>query len=262
MINFEPIRSRRNARIKQVAKIISSSKARREAKLTVVDGVNFICDYIKKFGQPVELYIDETKLERVREVLTLAVHYQLVSSEVMQVISPVKTSSGALAVVKIPSETLFETCDQSIILLDQVQDPNNFGAICRLALAVGIEHVLLSDGSTDAYHPSAIRASAGAIFNIKIHQKVNLAEFIKTHQQYHYLVASSHATQNIFELRLTKQIGWLFGNEGAGVRPELLSLANQAVKIPQSVQLESLNLATAVAVCLYEQKRQSLFGKK
>ena len=252
MINFEPIRSRRNARIKQVAKIASSSKARREAKLTVVDGVNFICDYIKKFGQPVELYIDETKL----------VHYQLVSSEVMQVISPVKPSAGALAGVKISSETLFETCDQSIILLDQVQDPNNFGAICRLALAVGIEHVLLSDGSTDAYHPNAIRASAGAIFNLKIHQKVNLTEFIKTHQQYHYLVASSHATQNIFELRLTKQIGWLFGNEGAGVRSELLSLANQAVKIPQSAQLESLNLATAVAVCLYEQKRQSLFDKK
>lgn len=255
---MEIIRSRQNAKIKQIAKLVTEAKARRQAGLTVIDGVSFVRDYIAKFGQPEMLLIDETKQERVRSVLELASDYIVVSSDVMKFISPVKTNAGVLAVVNIPNAPHFQSTERSVILIDQVQDPGNLGAICRLALALGIRDIMLADGSVDAFAPSVIRASAGAVFDLNIYQKTDLAQFIMTHTEYQFIATSSHAEKNIFELDLTGKIGWLVGNEGAGVSPTLLQLATLTTKIPQSDQLESLNLAMATTVCLYEQYRQNL----
>ena len=109
----------------------------------------------------------------------------------------------------------------------------------------------------DAFAPSVIRASAGAVFDLNIYQKTDLVQFITTHADYQFIATSSHAEKNIFELDLTGKIGWLVGNEGAGVSPALLQMATLTTKIPQSDKLESLNLAMATTVCLYEQFRQT-----
>lgn len=254
---MEIIRSRQNAKIKQITKLVTEAKARRQAGLTVIDGVSFVRDYIAKFGQPEMLLIDETKQQRVQAVLELVSDYTLVAPEVMKTISPVKTNAGVLAVVKIPTASRFQSTERSVILIDQVQDPGNLGAICRLALAVGIRDIMLADGSVDAFAPSVIRASAGAVFDLNIYQKTDLAQFITTHADYQFIATSSHAEKNIFELDLTGKIGWLVGNEGAGVSPALLQMATLTTKIPQSDKLESLNLAMATTVCLYEQFRQT-----
>lgn len=253
---MEVIRSRQNAKIKQIAKLATEAKARRQAGLTVVDGVSFVRDYVMKFGQPQLLLVDETKQDRARAVLELAGDYTLVAPEVMKLISPVKTNAGVLAVVKVPTAPQFQSSDRSLILIDQVQDPGNLGAICRLALAVGISDIMLADGSVDAFAPSVIRASAGAVFDLNLYQKIDLAQLIAEHQDYQFIATSSHAEKNVFELDLTGKIGWLVGNEGVGVSPQLLKLATLTTKIPQSEQLESLNLAMATTVCLYEQYRQ------
>lgn len=254
---MEIIRSRQNVKIKQIAILTTEAKARRQAGLTVIDGVSFVRDYIAKFGQPEMLLIDETKQQRAQSVMELTSDYVLVSSEVMKAISPVKTNAGVLAVVKILTASRFQSTEQSVILIDQAQDPGNLGAICRLALAVGIRDIILADGSVDAFAPSVIRASAGAVFDLNIYQKTDLAQFITTHADYQFIATSSHAEKNIFELDLTGKIGWLVGNEGAGVSPALLQMATLTAKIPQSDKLESLNLAMATTVCLYEQFRQT-----
>lgn len=254
---MEIIRSRQNAKIKQIAKLATEAKARRQAGLTVIDGVSFVRDYLTKVGQPELLLIDETKQQRVQAVLELVSDYTLVAPEVMKTISPVKTNAGVLAVVKIPTVSRFQPTERSVILINQVQDPGNLGAICRLALAVGIRDIMLADGSVDAFAPSVIRASAGAVFDLNIYQKTDLAQFITTHADYQFIATSSHAEKNIFELDLTGKIGWLVGNEGAGVSPALLQMATLTTKIPQSDKLESLNLAMATTVCLYEQFRQT-----
>ncbi len=254
---MEIIRSRQNVKIKQIAILTTEAKARRQAGLTVIDGVSFVRDYIAKFGQPEMLLIDETKQQRAQSVMELTSDYVLVSSEVMKAISPVKTNAGVLAVVKILTASRFQSTEQSVILIDQVQDPGNLGAICRLALAVGIRDIILADGSVDAFAPSVIRASAGAVFDLNIYQKTDLAQFITTHADYQFIATSSHAEKNIFELDLTGKIGWLVGNEGAGVSPALLQMVTLTAKIPQSDKLESLNLAMATTVCLYEQFRQT-----
>lgn len=256
---MEVIRSRQNAKIKQIAKLTTEAKARRQAGLTVLDGVSFVRDYITKFGQPQLLLVDETKQDRAQAVLELASDYTLVAPEVMKLISPVKTNAGVLAVVKVPTEQSFQPTGQSIILIDQVQDPGNLGAICRLALAVGISDMVLADGSVDAFSPSVIRASAGSVFDLNLYQKTDLAQFMAEYPDYQFIATSSHAEKNVFELDLTGKIGWLVGNEGAGVSPQLLRLATLTTKIPQSEQLESLNLAMATTVCLYEQYRQNCF---
>ena len=254
---MEIIRSRQNVKIKQIAILTTEAKARRQAGLTVIDGVSFVRDYIAKFGQPEMLLIDDTKQQRAQSVMELTSDYVLVSSEVMKAISPVKTNAGVLAVVKILTASRFQSTEQSVILIDQVQDPGNLGAICRLALAVGIRDIILADGSVDAFAPSVIRASAGAVFDLNIYQKTDLAQFITTHADYQFIATSSHAEKNIFELDLTGKIGWLVGNEGAGVSPALLQMVTLTAKIPQSDKLESLNLAMATTVCLYEQFRQT-----
>lgn len=174
-------------------------------------------------------------------------------------LSPVETPSGVLAVIEIPR---FEPASGAgcNVLLENIQDPGNLGALLRVAAAAGVNEVHLSPGCAEVWSPKCLRGGQGAHFLLAIHENVDLPTLAKGFSAPVY-AASLGAKTSLFELDLRGQIGFAFGNEGAGLSPQLCVLARPFI-IPMPGKVESLNVATAAAVCLFERVRQNHVSAK
>lgn len=147
------------------------------------------------------------------------------------------------------------------VLLVECQDPGNVGTVVRLADAVGADGVILTSGSADPYGPKAVRASVGSIFHLPVVTDVTAADVLAAAAANQL---ATHATvgvagTDLFDLaaggELAQPTLWLFGNEAKGLPPELQQRCSRRVTIPIFGRAESLNLAAAAAVCLYESAR-------
>ena len=149
----------------------------------------------------------------------------------------------------------------SAILLDRIQDPGNLGSILRTAAAFGIKKVFCSKLSAFAWSPKTLRSGSGAHFLLDIYENMNLVELIQSTSLPIYST-SPHAKINLYNHQFPKLCIWLFGNEGNGVSNELLKMSTQTLSIPHISNLESINVAASVAVCLYEKYKQSIILNK
>jgi TrmH family RNA methyltransferase len=172
-------------------------------------------------------------------------------------LSQVEQGVALLFVVSTPTNKSLALIDQSCVLIDAVQDPGNLGSILRTSAAAGIKQVICSEGSVFAWAPKVLRAGMGAHFQLDIVEHANLQQLITTSTVPVY-ATDSHAQKTIYQMNLTQPCAWLFGNEGQGISHELLSCVTERLTIPQQGGVESLNVAAAAAVCLFEQKRQWL----
>jgi TrmH family RNA methyltransferase len=129
------------------------------------------------------------------------------------------------------------------------------GSMLRTAAAAGVKHVFLSKGCVFAWSPKVLRAGQGAHFFLAIHEHAALAEIAGV---YRGTVATTDVRTgaSLFEVDLRGPVAWIFGSEGAGVSPELAETAGLRVRVPMPGAVESLNVAAAAAVCLFEQVRQ------
>jgi TrmH family RNA methyltransferase len=141
------------------------------------------------------------------------------------------------------------------VLLENIQDPGNLGSILRSAVAAGIAQVFLSRGSVFAWSPKVIRAGMGAHFFLSIFEDVDLAEAARAFSGC-IVAMEPRATSSLYELHLKGPVAWVFGNEGAGLSESVGRLATHRVRIPMPGPAESLNVAAAAAICLFEQIRQ------
>lgn len=139
----------------------------------------------------------------------------------------------------------------------KIRDPGNAGTVIRCADAAGADAVILSSGSVDLYNPKTVRASTGSIFHLPVAVGADSAQVINDCRQrgFQVLAASGSGSVRLDELnrdgRLSRPTLWLFGNEAHGLDPDQLMLADRQVCVPIYGRAESLNLATASAVCLY-----------
>ncbi len=255
------ITSAQNPLIKQL-KQLKLAKYRHQTQTTLMAGQKIIADYLAAGGRVKQLVASEKLADS--DLLSVAGVEQavVVADDLARQLSPVENNGGMLAVIAVPQFDLAAEMDrvqasqQSILLIDRIQDPGNLGNIVRTAVAVGLGAIVLSTGSADPWSPKVIRASAGGVFSLPILTDVDLRSLI-IEQELDVVATSLEQAENLFDLDLRRSIGWLVGNEGQGVAQELLALATERVKVPQSSAIESLNLATATAVCLYEQFRQN-----
>ncbi len=141
------------------------------------------------------------------------------------------------------------------LMLDRVQDPGNLGGLLRTAAAAGIKHAYLSPGCAKAWSAKALRAGQGAHFVMDIFEQANLGALISA-SSLPVAATTLQQAKSLYDYDLSQPNIWLFGNEGQGLAAELLELANWRIKIPQDSGVESLNVAAAAAVCLFEQRRQ------
>ncbi|HEY9654911.1 MAG TPA: RNA methyltransferase, partial [Crinalium sp.] len=146
------------------------------------------------------------------------------------------------------------------LVLETIQDPGNLGTMIRTAAATGAEGLLLSADSVDFDHPKVLRSSAGQWFKLPMGMNADLQSALRHYQQQgmQIIAAVPTAPLTYWQVDLRQPTLILLGNEGAGLSPALTALADKKVTIPLNPGVESLNVAIAAALILYEAKRQRM----
>ncbi len=176
----------------------------------------------------------------------------LVSDAVMDKIAATFTPQGILAVVRRPAP---RPAGDRILLLDQIQDPGNMGALLRSALAFGFDTVVC-DGCVDAFNQKTLRATQGAIFRLNL-SDVPIPSFLSENADVTVYGTDPHGGIPLDDLRLVSgRIAVLLGNEGNGVRPALLARTVQNIQI-ETAAVESLNVAVAGAIVMHRLRAKS-----
>ncbi len=253
------IASRDNALYKTLARLASSSRARREQGAALLDGPHLVATF-RASGGTVETLVASESGHGRREIRALfdatpARARVVLSDRLFDSLAQVATPTGILAVVRTPAATALPRELETCLLLEGLQDPGNLGSILRTAVAAGVRQVFLGTGCAFAWAPKVLRAGQGAHFGLTIHEGVALAALAARFQGT-VIATDPHADTSLFDLDLTGPVAWVFGAEGAGVSPELGVAATVRARIPMPGPAESLNVAAAAAVCLFEQVRQ------
>lgn len=257
------ISSRENPLYKEWKHLATSSQARRRAGRTLLDGVHLCAAYLQQMGHPPLCIVGETALSNAEAAAIVeqcgsgATQCVVLPDALFRALSQVEHGIDILFVIDTPEIEQPPRLSASAVLLDNVQDPGNFGSIVRSAAAAGIQQVYCSPGTTFAWAPKVMRAGMGAHFLLQIFENVDLAALL-AHADVPVIATSSHAEKRLYDLDLRQPVAWLFGHEGQGVAPSLLALATHRIAIPHLGQIESLNVAASSAVCFFEQLRQKV----
>lgn len=252
------IQSRDNPFFKSLKRLAESGRERRKTGQTLLDGVHLVEAYEAAFGPVETLLVAESALVsgevarfvEGRETVVLA-------DALMRDLGLVDTPSGLLALIRMPHATATVNRKKDAILIDGVQDPGNVGTLLRTAAAAGIGQALLAPGCAAAWSPKVLRAGQGAHFALAIHEEADLAGFMADYEGTTAVTCLDGAT-SLFAAPLAGPIAWVFGSEGQGVRAELIEAAALRIRIPMPGAVESLNVAAAAAVCLFEMVRRRL----
>lgn len=257
------ITSAQNPVIKQLRKLLSSSKTRRESALYVAEGTHLVQSYLATGKQPVRTIYAESARKNA-EIIALQQALEgeriVVSDSLFESLMTIHAAVG-IAIVFTPDtpHTTAIPSTHTSILLEDVQDPGNVGTILRTAAATGVRDAFLSSGCASPWSQKALRAGMGAQFSVPIHEASVLPEIVASSPVPTLATTLSPHSQSLYSTDLTGPVAWIFSNEGQGVSQELTQAARTHISIPQEdTAVESLNVAAAAAVCLYEQYRQQL----
>ncbi|HEY9666345.1 MAG TPA: RNA methyltransferase, partial [Coleofasciculaceae cyanobacterium] len=189
---------------------------------------------------------------------------ELVSVDVLKAIATTVQPDGVVATAKrrVADDSLLSS-DHPILsgvglALETVQDPGNLGTMIRTSAAAGAERLWLTTDSVDLDNPKVLRASAGQWFRMPVTVTANLQDVVRQCQERGIQVVATipDATLSYWDIDLASPTLILLGNEAAGLNPTLASLADRQVQIPLKPGVESLNVAIAAALILYEAQRQ------
>lgn len=260
---MKQISSPQNPIFKNLKALATSAKARREEGLVLLEGIHLADSFLQTGALPVNCVVSESSQQNA-EVTAIVekceqndIQTLLVTDQQFQSLSTVENGVGLLLVIEKSNIAVPDVLNESALLLDSVQDPGNVGAILRTAAAAGLKTIYCSPQTASVWSPKVLRAGMGAHFALTIYEDVNLTELIKTAQITVY-ATTLQASETIYKQNLSTAGAWIVGNEGQGVSEALLQLNVTQVIIPQSEGVESLNVAAATAVCLFEQRRQQL----
>ena len=236
------ITSTTNNHIKELVKL-KQSKYRYKSGLYLVEGRHLVLEAFKA-GVLEELLITE------EEYFTLDTKMTSVSNEVMKVLTSLKTPTTMVGVCSIPSEIKM---GKRILCLDDIQDPGNLGTIIRSAVGFNIDTILLSSGCVDLYNEKVIRATQGMHFHISI-KKIDLKEQLIALKKEHYLIYGTNTQygNNISKVTPPAKYALIMGNEGRGMSDAIYDLCDQMVYLDLNSKCESLNVAVATSIILYE----------
>lgn len=254
--------SRDNPGYKALRRLAEDAREQRRQGLTLLDGVHLVAAYRDKVGLPQRLIVSEHGLQQgeVQAVLASlpAVDVWLLGDGLFHSLSELSSPPGLMAQIAVPAPRQGGSVSgASCVLLDGVQDSGNVGSILRSAAAAGLRQVYLGSGCAGAWTPRVLRAGQGAHFDLDIHEQVALEEVLAAFAGL-TLAASAHADASLYQLDLRGPVAWLFGSEGQGIRPALEVACWQRMTIPLAAGSESLNVAAAAAVCLFEEVRQKI----
>lgn len=254
------ISSTNNEHIRHLHRLLSQGKFRRQYAQTVLEGVHLLQVFLQSGRKPVGVYIPEGKMpsEEVRRLRAVVPEGKVfsVSDGILKKISSLTCADDVLALIDIPDAGALPAGGDCVVL-DGVQDPGNVGTVLRSAAAAGVGTVVLGRGSADVWSPKVLRAGMGAHFLSGIYSQADLEIWLASYKGRVFATALREEKQAVlYGEDLCEPTAWVFGNEGAGVGKAVLDRADKCVRIPMYDATESLNVAMAATICLFEQMRQ------
>ncbi len=263
----------RAGRVKAVA-ALAKKDVRAETGLFLLEGPQAVREALEYAPELLrELYVTPTAAARYG-LDDAPVDTWFVTEQVLDAMADTVTPQGVVAVCQQfptsvkdvfpdPSALPADASDEQaalpglVAILEEVRDPGNAGTIIRAADAAGADAVVLTGRSVDPYNPKVVRSTTGSLFHVPVSVGVTLADTIARAKALGYTVLAADVSGDDLpvvraEGMLDGPTAWVFGNEARGLTADDLALVDRAVKVPIYGQAESMNLATAASVCLYE----------
>lgn len=254
----------RSPRVRAVAKLTKRS-ARTETGLFLLEGPQAVREALAYRPEAiVELFATPNGWEKHPDLRAAsaanAVKVEHVTEYVLNAMADTVTPQGLVAVVRQTPTSLrdiFAASPRLIAICEEVRDPGNLGTIIRAADAAGADAVILTGRTVDPHNPKVVRATTGSLFHLPMSVGGDLEDVVeRAHAAGITVLAADVKGDDLLQARadgiLAQPTAWLFGNEAWGLEDSALALADHVLKLPIFGRAESLNLATAASVCLYE----------
>lgn len=231
-----------NKKIKNIKKLYTK-KYRDEYNEFLIEGEHLILEAYKK-GILKELILEEGT------DFKLDIETSYVTSSVLKYISELSNPSKIMGICNKIKE---KEIGNKIVILDGVQDPGNLGTIIRSSVAFNIDTIILSNTCVDLYNSKVLRATQGMIFNINIIER-DLEEIIPKLKENNYKVYGTKVNggKSLKNIEKADKFAIIMGNEGNGVKPEILDMCSDYIYIDMNKSCESLNVGVATSIILYE----------
>ncbi|MGA5545920.1 TrmH family RNA methyltransferase [Mycobacterium sp. NPDC051198] len=231
---------------------------RRRAARFLAEGPNLVEAALRR-GLVSEVFATEAAMDRFGDLLA-AVPVQLVTERAAKALSDTVTPVGLVAVCRLPEVSLDDVLSAEPRLIAvpvQISEPGNAGTLIRAADAMGADAVVLAGNSVDPYNSKCLRASAGSIFSLPVIGEPDEAATVAQLQAagMRVLATTIDGEVSLDDVDLTGPTAWLFGPEAHGLPTELAVAADHRVHIPMPGHSESLNIASAASICLYQSAR-------
>ena len=257
---MEVIKSKDNALVKEIKKL-KSKKHRQKEEMFLVEGFRFVKEAILSSYKIQYIFISEDAILSFNKFgieanLDKDTKVYLTSEKIIKELTSTKNPQGIVAVVK-NNKNLLTDRDGFYMLVDKVQDPGNLGTIIRTANAAGALGVIITEDTVDVYNEKTLRATMGSIFKIPIIEDKDFSYIKALKGKGFRIVATSLETEESFySLNLKEKVILCVGNEGNGISKDIYDISDVVVKIPMPGDVESLNVAVASAVMMFEAVRQ------
>lgn len=259
---MEKITGKNNDLVKNIKKLLTSSKERKAQGLFVLEGARLVFDVLNSFYEVKYFAATEHSLEKYKsqcdEMIRKSERAFVISEDIAEKLGDTQNSQGIFAVCKMRNENPTDVNSISKqIALDNVQDPSNLGAIVRTAEAIGIHRVVVG-GGCDIYNPKALRASMGSMLRVNLLRCDNLADFLKEQKENGVSVYGTSPDKNalpITDADFSGQCICVIGNEANGISDSVKDICSSLITIRMLGNAESLNASVAAAITMWEMLR-------
>ena len=259
------ITSKDNPSVKRAIRLMTSARERRKSGLIICEGARLCGDAAESGVEVKELFCTGTALEKYSDYLEKLIEkadevYEI-TEDIAQKISDTESTQGVFIVAvspKIESDPEKLSATGQYVLLENLQDPSNVGAIFRTAEALGVDGIILTEGCASCFSPKALRAGMGAMFRIPIFisgdAPADMTAAAGRNMRPMAAVPRDGAA-DVTKIRFFRGAIMCIGNEGNGLSDDLIEACPEKVTIPMNGRAESLNAATAAAILMWEMMR-------
>ena len=252
---IQAIGSRDNPLLVQLRKLVADPAGYRKHGAVWIEGEHLCSAFSARAGSVPHAVITEAawQVPALRRLAEAAARITIVPHALMAGVSSLESPAPIGFVVPWVGGARV-VADEPTVVLDRLQDAGNVGNILRSAAAFGFTQIVAMKGTAALWSPKVLRAGMGAHFSLRLVEALDAPVLDALHLP--LLATSSHATEAIHEAELPWPCAWVLGHEGQGVSAALMARCRLALRIPQPGGEESLNVASAAAVCLYESARR------
>lgn len=259
---MEKITGKNNDLIKDIKKLLSSSKERKAQGVFVLEGARLVFDVLNSFYGVKYFLITEKAFEKYKDesekLILKSDKSYIISEDISNKLSETKNSQGVFAVCRMNPEKEIQIKENGkYIALDNIQDPANLGAVVRTAEALGIDGVIVG-GGCDIYNPKSLRASMGSMLRVNLVRSDNLCGNLNVAKEHHlplYATVPDSGAEKISDVDFSKGGVCVIGNEANGVSSEITDICDGQITIPMQGRAESLNASVAAAITMWEMLR-------